>query len=39
MQFLGRKQEREYQRDSGFVVVYGRRRVGKTTLIQFDFQP
>lgn len=39
MIFLGRKKEldrlnKEYQRDSSFVVVYGRRRVGKTTLIR-----
>ena len=39
MKFIGRKDElkaleREYKRDSGFVVVYGRRRVGKTTLIK-----
>lgn len=39
MRFLGRDQElsaleREYIRDGGFVVVYGRRRVGKTTLIK-----
>lgn len=39
MDFIGRKQElqaleREYKRDGGFVVVYGRRRVGKTTLIK-----
>lgn len=39
MEFIGRKDElaaleREYNRDSGFVVVYGRRRVGKTTLIK-----
>lgn len=39
MQFIGRKRElsaleREYRRDGGFVVVYGRRRVGKTTLIK-----
>ncbi|MDR2066314.1 MAG: ATP-binding protein [Endomicrobium sp.] len=39
MKFLGRKNElevleREYQRDSSFVVIYGRRRVGKTTLIK-----
>lgn len=39
MNFIGRKQElqvleREYKRESGFVVVYGRRRVGKTTLIK-----
>ena len=24
----------EYKRDSSFVVIYGRRRVGKTTLIK-----
>ncbi|MGN0077963.1 MAG: ATP-binding protein [Coriobacteriales bacterium] len=39
MQFIGRKQElakleAEYERGGGFVVVYGRRRVGKTTLIK-----
>lgn len=39
MQFIGRqvelaKLEAEYSRDSGFVVIYGRRRVGKTTLIK-----
>lgn len=39
MNFIGREQElndlnREYQRDGGFVVIYGRRRVGKTTLIK-----
>lgn len=39
MQFIGRRQEletleREYLRDSGFAVIYGRRRVGKTTLIK-----
>ena len=39
MRFIGRQSEletleREYQRDGGFVVVYGRRRVGKTTLIK-----
>lgn len=39
MQFIGRqtelsKLEAEYARDGGFVVVYGRRRVGKTTLIK-----
>ena len=39
MRFLGRDQElsaleREYKRGGGFVVVYGRRRVGKTTLIK-----
>lgn len=39
MQFIGRATElhtleTEYQRDGGFVVIYGRRRVGKTTLIK-----
>ena len=39
MKFIGRKNEMakldaEYKRDSSFVVVYGRRRVGKTTLIK-----
>ena len=39
MEFLGRKGElsklnAEYSRDSSFVVIYGRRRVGKTTLIK-----
>lgn len=39
MKFIGRKKElesleREYKRKSGFVVIYGRRRVGKTTLIK-----
>lgn len=39
MKFIGRKAElaklnAEYERDSGFVVIYGRRRVGKTTLIK-----
>lgn len=39
MKFIGRQKEmntleREYQREGGFVVVYGRRRVGKTTLIK-----
>lgn len=39
MKFIGRKDElatleREYKRNGGFVVVYGRRRVGKTTLIK-----
>lgn len=39
MKFIGREKElrdleREYQRDGGFVVIYGRRRVGKTTLIK-----
>ncbi len=37
--FIGRKKElevleKEFRRESGFVVVYGRRRVGKTTLIK-----
>ncbi len=39
MKFIGRvdelsKLETEYSRDGGFVVIYGRRRVGKTTLIK-----
>lgn len=39
MQFIGRQTElgtleTEYARDSSFVVIYGRRRVGKTTLIK-----
>ena len=39
MKFIGRKNEletlnREYKKQSSFVVVYGRRRVGKTTLIK-----
>ncbi|MDD6075012.1 MAG: ATP-binding protein, partial [Clostridium sp.] len=39
MNFIGRKAElaklnTEYERDGGFVVIYGRRRVGKTTLIK-----
>lgn len=39
MKFIGREKElktleTEYQRDGGFVVIYGRRRVGKTTLIK-----
>lgn len=39
MKFIGRKcemekLESEYSRDSSFVVIYGRRRVGKTTLIK-----
>lgn len=39
MKFIGRKEElgkleAEYQRDGSFVVVYGKRRVGKTTLIK-----
>lgn len=39
MKFIGRKKELEklnveYERHGGFVVIYGRRRVGKTTLIK-----
>lgn len=39
MKFIGRKAEleklnAEYEHDGSFVVVYGRRRVGKTTLIK-----
>ena len=39
MKFIGREKEllsleKEYNRDSSFVVIYGRRRVGKTTLIK-----
>ena len=39
MKFIGRTNElasleKEYRRDSSFVVIYGRRRVGKTTLIK-----
>ena len=39
MKFIGRERElaaleKEYERNGGFVVVYGRRRVGKTTLIK-----
>lgn len=39
MKFIGRENElytlnKEYERDSSFVVIYGRRRVGKTTLIK-----
>lgn len=39
MKFIGRQAElaklnAEYERDSSFVVIYGRRRVGKTTLIK-----
>lgn len=39
MKFIGRKAEleklnTEYERNGGFVVIYGRRRVGKTTLIK-----
>ncbi len=38
-QFIGRSSElrileKEYRRDAGFTVIYGRRRVGKTTLIK-----
>lgn len=37
--FIGRKRElhvleAEYAKPSSFVVIYGRRRVGKTTLIK-----
>ena len=37
--FIGRRSElavleKQYERKSGFVVLYGRRRVGKTTLIK-----
>ena len=39
MEFIGRKSElekleAEYSRGGGFVVIYGRRRVGKTTLVK-----
>ena len=39
MKFIGRQSEltklnEEYARDNGFVIIYGRRRVGKTTLIK-----
>lgn len=39
MKFIAREKElaaleNEYRRDGGFVVIYGRRRVGKTTLIK-----
>ena len=39
MKFFGRLAElsaleREFERDSSFVVIYGRRRVGKTALIK-----
>lgn len=39
MKFFGREKEvldleKEYNRDGGFVVIYGRRRIGKTTLIK-----
>jgi AAA+ ATPase superfamily predicted ATPase len=39
MKFIGRQSElasleTEYARDGGFAVIYGRRRVGKTTLIK-----
>jgi len=39
MEFIGRKAElaklsTEYEHDGSFVVIYGRRRVGKTTLIK-----
>ena len=37
--FIGRKEElntleKEFHRDGSFVVIYGRRRIGKTTLIK-----
>lgn len=37
--FIGRKEElntleKEFRRDGSFVVIYGRRRIGKTTLIK-----
>ena len=39
MNFIGRKEElntleKEFRRDGSFVVIYGRRRIGKTTLIK-----
>ncbi|WP_283171438.1 ATP-binding protein [Curtanaerobium respiraculi] len=39
MEFIGRESElaileREYARDHGFVVIYGRRRIGKTRLVK-----
>ena len=39
MKFIGRQSElrtleQEYRRDGGFVVIYGRQRVGKTRLIK-----
>ncbi len=39
MKFIGRESElnrlnSEYNRESSFVVIYGRRRVGKTTLVK-----
>ena len=39
MKFIGRRDElsalnREYTNGHGFVVIYGRRRIGKTTLIK-----
>lgn len=39
MKFIGRQREldsleNEYRKDGGFAVIYGRRRVGKTTLIK-----
>lgn len=39
MKFIGRQREldslgNEYRKDGGFVVIYGRRRIGKTTLIK-----
>ena len=39
MNFINREKEletlnKEYKKDNSFVVLYGRRRVGKTTLIK-----
>ena len=39
MNFINREKEmetldREYKKENSFVVIYGRRRVGKTTLIK-----
>ena len=39
MNFVNREKEmetlnREYKKENSFVVIYGRRRVGKTTLIK-----
>ena len=43
MKFIGRQREldsleNEYRRDGGFAAIYGRRRVGKTTLIKTFIQ-
>ena len=43
MKFIGRQSElqtleQEYHREGGFVVIYGRRRVGKTRLIKEFYQ-